>query len=67
MSRTTALILVNVTMIALVIAAAVGLDLIGAKDEVLVPVVILIGAGAGLAISEVVGHYADRDDGRQPQ
>lgn len=62
-----ALILVNVAMMALVVAAALGLDLIGAKDEVLVPVVILIGGGAGVAVSEVVGHYADRDDERQPQ
>jgi hypothetical protein len=65
MSRTMALILVNVAMMTLVVAAAVGLDLIGAKDEVLVLVILLIAAGTGFAVSEVVGHYADRDDERQ--
>jgi hypothetical protein len=58
MTRTTALILVNVAMVALFVAAAVGLNLIGARDEVLVPVFILILGGGALVASEIVGHYA---------
>lgn len=66
MTRTRALILINVAMLALFLAAVLALDLIGASDEVLVAVFILILGGGALTASEVIGHYAERDE-RRPQ
>ncbi|HYP55132.1 MAG TPA: hypothetical protein VEQ41_02365 [Solirubrobacterales bacterium] len=64
MTRTRVLILINVAMLALFLAAVLALDLIGARDEVLVAVFILILGGGALAASEVIGHYAERDEHR---
>jgi hypothetical protein len=66
MSRTAALLLIGVAMIASLVAAAVVLGLVGAKDEVLMLALLLIAAATGFAVSEVVGHYADREK-RRPQ
>jgi hypothetical protein len=66
MRKTTALIFVNVAMIAVLVAASLGLKLVGAQDDVFVLAFILILSGGALAISGTVAHYAKRDE-RQAQ
>lgn len=46
----------------LLVASIVGLELIGAKDELLLVAYILVAAGGSFAVSEVVAHYARRDE-----
>ena len=65
MSERTALILAFVVILSLVVVAWVGLALVGAKDEVFVPVIMLIGCVGALTVSEIVAHYAPPDERRR--
>ncbi|HEX5762076.1 MAG TPA: hypothetical protein VFY04_03035 [Solirubrobacterales bacterium] len=68
MTEAKALITTFAAALTLLVAVIVGLDLIGANDELLVVAYILIAAGGSFAVSEVVAHYAKRDKSarRQP-
>ncbi|HEX9966313.1 MAG TPA: hypothetical protein VGB06_00050, partial [Solirubrobacterales bacterium] len=61
------LIVTFAAAVTLLIAIMVGLDLIGAKDDVFVAAFIFIMAGGAFAVSEVVGHYAKDWESRHRQ
>lgn len=67
MTEAKALIATFVVAIALLVAVIVGLEMIGAKDQLLFVAYILVAAGGSFAVSEVVAHYAKRDDGERSQ
>ena len=65
MTEAKALIATFTAAVASLVAVIVGLDLVGAKDELLVVAYIFVAAGASFAVSEVVAHYAKRDEGER--
>jgi len=64
-TKTKAVILTCVAMIASVLAASFGLGFVGAKDEVVVAVILFIGFASAFAVSEVIAHYARRESRRR--
>ncbi len=64
MGKTTAVILVYVAMMATLVAASFGRKLVGANDDALVLTFILILAAGSIAVSEVVAHYAKREESK---
>lgn len=64
MTEAKALIVTFVAAVTLLVAVIVGLDLIGAKDQLFVVAYFLIAAGGSFAVSEVVAHYAKPRESR---
>jgi Sec-independent protein secretion pathway component TatC len=62
MTEKQALTTTYVTMLSLVVIAAFVLGAVGARTDLIMVVLMFIGFGGAFAISEVVAHYAKRDE-----
>lgn len=62
MTKRQALIVTYVAMLSLVAIAALALGAIGARTDMVMVVLMFIGFGGAFTLSEVVGHYAKRDE-----